>query len=284
VRSTHRCDLAKRYQVRSLADVDAKKQTWRNFKTLNRCVERTLRVEKIAVNYATVALPEESIRPDEFELIDELRALRAQIPDQPSLNPIVSVAFALSRWLESGRMSADELQALAGRLMDRVCIRRAQQLQRRIGYSDQQTTRDEFRQFIAAQIERAEGDIDHAFMVFQQRWQRARSGIVLTAHPTFGLSQALARRMTAIATGSAAAGNATAGYAHRPDDDISLDYEHQRAQETLRTLRDAYVDLLDDFFSVTGAAFGDAAYRLRPQLATLASWVGYDLDGRTDIT
>ena len=61
---------------------------------------------------------------DEFKLRDELKALRAQIPDQPSLNPIVHVAFKLSRQLESGAISFDDLKALAGRLIgeDRLIV------------------------------------------------------------------------------------------------------------------------------------------------------------------
>ena len=44
---------------------------------------------------------------DEFRLRDELRALRTQIPDSPALNPIVSLAFDLSRRLEAGDISFD---------------------------------------------------------------------------------------------------------------------------------------------------------------------------------
>ncbi len=41
--------------------------------------------------------------------------------------------------------------------------------------------------------------------------------------------------------------------------------------------------MLHGFFSVASQKFGDAAFKLRPKLTTLASWIGYDLDGRTDI-
>ena len=65
---------------------------------------------------------------DEFKLREELRALRRQIPDTPALNPIVNVAFDLSRRLEAGEITLDELKSLAGRLMDRACVERARQL------------------------------------------------------------------------------------------------------------------------------------------------------------
>ena len=72
---------------------------------------------------------------DEFALRDELKRLRAQIPDNPSLNPILNVAFDLSRRLEAGRVPFDDLKALAGRLMDRACVHRARRLRERIGYT-----------------------------------------------------------------------------------------------------------------------------------------------------
>ena len=65
---------------------------------------------------------------NELELIGELKRLRTQIPDNPSLNPILNVAFDLSRRLESGDVSFDEMQSLAARLMDRACVRRARRL------------------------------------------------------------------------------------------------------------------------------------------------------------
>jgi phosphoenolpyruvate carboxylase len=75
----------------------------------------------------------EAGRLDEIALRDELQRLRARIPDNPSLNPILNVAFDLSRRLESDSVSFDELRGLANRLMDRACVRRAQRLRRTVG-------------------------------------------------------------------------------------------------------------------------------------------------------
>ena len=50
---------------------------------------------------------------NEFALRDELRRLRTQVPDSPQLNPIVSLAFDLSRQLESGKISLDHLRGLS---------------------------------------------------------------------------------------------------------------------------------------------------------------------------
>ncbi len=218
----------------------------------------------------------------EFELRDELRRLRAQLPDTPQLNPIVSIAFDLSRKLEAGEMSLDDMKALAGRLMDRACIHRARWLRERVGYVDHAETLKDFGAFVESRIAKdaSEGD---AFEAFAAHWSRARSGVVLTAHPTFGLSEALTRRMIEIAMADGGEVKERLGAVHRPDDNIDLGYEHARAMDAVRNLRNGYYELLNSFFSVSAQHFGDRAYQLKPKLATFASWVGYDLDGRTDI-
>ena len=213
----------------------------------------------------------------EVELIDELKRLRTQIPDNPSLNPILNLAFDLSRQLESGDMSFDEIKALAGRLMDRACVRRARRLREKVGYVDQATTLKDFTSYIE-KIANEAGSIE----AFSERWDRARTGIVLTAHPTFALSDALYRRMVEIAVADPT-GDVTIGLPHAPERELTLQHEYKCAQEAIRNLRNAYEELLHGFYSVASQKFGDAAFKLRPKLTTLASWIGYDLDGRTDI-
>lgn len=219
---------------------------------------------------------------DEIILRDELRELRKKIPDQPGLNPIIRVAFELSRKLEGGQISFDELKGLAGRLMDRACVHRARNLRERIGFTDHQSTLKEFSEALSKSIS-TDSDPDLAFSKFEQRWARARTGIVFTAHPTFGLSDALSRRVIEIATSDQDPPDSTIGVPHRPDNGVTLDYEHERAHDSINNLRDAYIDLLNSFFSVAAGAFGEKAYKLKPKMMTIASWVGYDLDGRTDI-
>lgn len=221
--------------------------------------------------------PNASGKLDEFRLRDELRALRTKIPDTPALNPIVNLAFDLSRRLESGDISFAEVKALATRLMDRACVQRARHLRERVGFVDRGTTYKEFADFVEGAAAAAD------FETFKARWERARTGIVLTAHPTFGLSDALSKRIVEIAVADEVDPNTRIGVPHRPDEHIDLMYEHGRAQNAIQNLRNAYVELLDSFFSAAVHRFGPKAYALKPKLATFACWVGYDLDGRTDI-
>lgn len=237
--------------------------------------------EAIKLN-TTEASPTAGQPLDEFKLRDELRQLRKGIPDAPWLNPIVSVAFQLSRRLESGEISLADMRELATRLMDRALLNRARGLRERVGYSSGNGDTDAFSALVAKTI--ADSGPTPDLEEFKKAWSRARSGIVLTAHPTFGISESLAAQMVEIAASGSDLSSERARLPHRPDQPIDLAYEHRRAQSAVVNLRNALESLLNRFYTVAQDSFGDDAFAIKPKLATIASWVGYDLDGRTDIT
>jgi phosphoenolpyruvate carboxylase len=114
----------------------------------------------------------------------------------------------------------------------------------------------------------------------RKRLEAPQAGVVFTAHPTFALSRRLRAAAIAAADGSDAA---LAGIAHAPDKEISLEAEHEdaltaigRAQDALRDLSGAVVDWLAQRFPTDWQA-------IAPAPLSLATWIGYDLDGRTDI-
>lgn len=230
--------------------------------------------------FSKPALPATPEKIDELKLRDGLKALRAQIPDRPQLNPIANVAFDLSRRLESGAITFADLKTLAVRLSDNALVHRALRLKEQIGFIDDATTQAELAKFVETTMT---GQVtgDH-FEHFKERWSRPRNGIVLTAHPTFGLSDALSRKLIDIAA-KGTPPELPIGIPHRPDEPLTIEYEHERAEAAIDSLRGAYVDTLKTFFRTAQKKFGDRALKLHPKLATFASWVGYDLDGRTDI-
>lgn len=225
--------------------------------------------------------PNTTSKLDEVTLRNGLKELRAQIPDQPALNPIVNVAFDLSRRLEAGEISIGELKALATRLMDSALVHRALLLRDQIGLVSDAETDDEFSKFIHERAVRG-GEGDAGLKAFTERFARPRNGIVFTAHPTFGISEALSDKMAEIAISGKAEGHSI-GLPHRPDAPLTLEYEHKSAQRAIANLRTAYFDILGRYFGSALKVFGEPVLKTRPVLATFASWVGYDLDGRTDI-
>ena len=162
------------------------------------------------------------------------------------------------------------MKALAGRLMDRACVDRALRLKDQIGLVDDEQTREEFAKFVAGTVGDAKDGA--SFEAFKARWSRPRNGIVLTAHPTFGLSEALTERIAAIAVAGAAA-NEPIGLPHRPDAPLTLDYEHRAASRAIRNLRDA--------LPISSAVLRDRRQRLRrPGLHALAQARDIRLVGR----
>ncbi len=227
---------------------------------------------------------------NEVELRNKLRELRTYIPDSPWLNPITCVAFDLSRRLESGEIEFNDLKSVATRLMDSACVTRARRLRERVGFESNEITHREFSQFVdgcAQQGPKSGGAASSSPMTlqeFEKHWQRPRVGVVLTAHPTFGSSKALTKQMVDIAVAPNPPETIELNVPHRPDENITLLYEHECTQEAILNMRNAYEDLLNSFFKTAVARYGSDAYKVSPKLATFASWVGYDLDGRTDIT
>jgi phosphoenolpyruvate carboxylase len=109
---------------------------------------------------------------------------------------------------------------------------------------------------------------------------RAKAGVVFTAHPTFAVSRKMRARIGALAS-SAADDPAIA--THEPDPSITLRDEHDdviraidHASATYRALLAAIIDWLMRYYP-------NDWKRARPFPVSIASWVGYDLDGRTDI-
>ena len=196
---------------------------------------------------------------DEFQLRDELRALRTQIPDSPALNPIVSLAFDLSRRLEAGEITFAELKALAGRLMDRACVKRARHLRERVGFVDRGTTYKEF-----ADLRRRQPPRTPTSRPSRRAGSARAPASCSTAHPTFGLSDALSRRIVEIAVADGADPNTPHRRCRTGPTEYHLAYEHGRAQNAIQNLRNAYVELLDSFFSARSHASATRRTRCAP--------------------
>jgi phosphoenolpyruvate carboxylase len=103
---------------------------------------------------------------------------------------------------------------------------------------------------------------------------------VFTAHPTFSLSPEAADALVARCRGGAATAAAPPSLRPSPP---TLDTEFGRAAAAISTGRDALDRLAAGLFDEARAAWPDRWTELDPRPVLLASWVGYDTDGRTDI-
>ena len=177
----------------------------------------------------------------------------------------------------------------AGAAADRAVLpRRAERLRRYLGESDPAANRATLRRLIERLAQ--ERDQPVPFETFRQRVEGARFGIVITAHPTFALAQDLRVLLTELAIDDARRGGppaarlAAAGQReHRPDRPLDLAEEHRQSLDALVNLHAALHQVYDLVFEVAQELYPERWTELSPRLVTFASWVGYDLDGRSDI-
>ncbi len=118
------------------------------------------------------------------------------------------------------------------------------------------------------------------FEVVKQAFERAKAGIVFTAHPTFALSREARRLIGDLA--SQRIGSADLPQ-HAPAQPISLLDEHEDVQGAIGRAQDAVRTLMNGAFGWLRERHPQRWREVSPAPLSLATWVGYDLDGRTDI-
>ncbi len=194
--------------------------------------------------------------------------------EDPHINPVARLASELFLALEQGGASIGALSAAAGVLGDEAFEDRAREFHER---------RADGRDLGEALTGLAEKGFD----AFRETVERARAGIVFTAHPTFALGAAK-RELIARFPGD----DETALKAWREDlaalstaekDDITLRYEHEEARKAIENAQAALHTLNAAIIETARKTFPRRWASLRPNPVSIASWVGYDLDGRSDI-
>ncbi|MBI1188751.1 MAG: phosphoenolpyruvate carboxylase [Alphaproteobacteria bacterium] len=202
--------------------------------------------------------------------LERLAQHSADSARDPMAAAVRRLAVDLLEGLEDGRFDDARLRALVKHVSDAELTARARRLADAKPEGDWSTVVD-------AALARLKGA---PFAELQAALEAPRAGAVFTAHPTFALSRALREALAAQAIGARVD---LAALSHRSPDAITLAYEHEdaaaalaRAQHALRGLSGALFDWLE--------RHGDGAWwRIAPAPVRLSTWVGYDLDGRTDI-
>ena len=212
---------------------------------------------------------------------DFLRREAARIDADPLTNSVFSLAQTLFRKLEAGDTRLEDLSAL----VDEVHLIL---LDERAGHFRDQHAGAQPKAGWAPVRARLKALAAEGYDAFREAVEMPTGGIVFTAHPTFALAQALRLALAAYVTKPGAGQRAALKKLIREDgrvwnQSITLDAEHREAQDALRHAAEAQAVYATHVVEIAREAFPDAWQMLRPALPTIASWVGYDLDGRTDI-
>lgn len=211
------------------------------------------------------------------------RALREharKIAVDPLTNSVWAVARELFHRLEQGQVSVAEIAAGVRHIHLDLLMRRGDKFRAQhalLGSPDPWA-------HARVSLESLAGD---GWDAFQAGASQGCGGIVLTAHPTFALPRELRVALAQFVTRPDLASRDTLaaaldGAAERTP--ITLLDEHAEAQAALAHARSTLREFAELIFDTARTAFPKQWTRLAPSLPTLATWVGYDLDGRTDIS
>lgn len=220
-----------------------------------------------------------------MELRDALHAFRVRAEQDPFTSPIKLMALEVQKRLDDGRLDDDGLEGLVRQLTATATRSRALRLRRYLGEIDASGNRAIIDRLIRHLAEDEQGG-RAPFLLFKERVERAYYGFVITAHPTFSLAADLQRDLLELAEDEDAGAAAARLEAtpHRPDVPLTLDYEHGRAGEAIANLLEAIAEAYRIVLDVAAELYPDEWRRLTPKIVTLATWVGYDTDGRSDIS
>jgi phosphoenolpyruvate carboxylase len=207
-----------------------------------------------------------------YDLDQRLQELHPRTAETPLFNPVFQLGLELSRKLETGELSLDQVETMVAELECESLRARAARLHRLV--SPLEPSKNEARLRELAEEE--------DFAAFAAHWQRPLAHIVFTAHPTFLLSKAQTEAVAASAS-SGEITEATVCVAPHDRDTITLGSEHEAALAAMargHAARDRINALL---FDIAATRWPKRWRSLQPMPVRFASWVGYDMDGRTDI-
>ncbi len=224
------------------------------------------------------------------DLARRLSEARARAAADPFTSAPLLFALDLSREITRGEVGLDALEAVIARLTAEAFTARAERLGRYLGDCAPAHLRKRLDALFEAVA--ARGDFD----AYAKAVAAAPFGLVLTAHPTFALNHELSIVLIELASGLTADGQpltteahgqrlALAGsHPHGPPTELSLDVEHAWSVEALYNAHTALEIVYGSALGVAQRRWPMRWTQLSPRLVTLATWVGFDQDGRTDVT
>ncbi|UHC18785.1 phosphoenolpyruvate carboxylase [Methylobacterium currus] len=220
----------------------------------------------------------------EADLLGLVEEARRQASQDPFRNPVLTVALAISRLFDRDEIDEDDLAGLFVRLRAQALEARAARLRAYLGLGSEPDSSAAIEAVAAAAL----GDPEMSFETARTRVERTRFAAVFTAHPTFGMPKAVARLLAEAASEPDPAARqapvaAAAALSARADPVITLNDEFDQARHAVQHGRAALDGLNEALLRAARVRWPESWSELIPKPVVIASWVGCDTDGRTDI-
>jgi len=231
----------------------------------------------------------------------ELRAAMGDLATLRERNPfgntVKLLALELGKRLDSDALELGAVEDLIQHLSAEAFAHRADRLSHYLGEHDRRRNEDRLRNVFrqAAGASGKNRKPQRSFEEFKALVERELFGIVITAHPTFSQSKPMIQALAELATDRDAEGAKLSSrerarllaqakaVEHRPPEKLDLVYEHDLSLLAIGNIHRALHRVYEIAFEVAAELYPDRWEELSPRLLTIASWVGYDLDGRADI-
>ena len=220
-------------------------------------------------------------RPLLSQMTKELKACRALAVNTPLVNPYQQLSYSFLDQMKEEQVSSSDVKALIGELTTKAFTCRAERAKKYLHQSDLASNKASMRALLQDFITAGGGT--RPFDEFRDKVERDLVGIVITAHPTFGFSQHQYDHLAHMITDEKILDTPDLSD-ERPDEGLNLEHEFKAANKALSNLQDAVLTLYDIVLDVAADHYPDQWAELMPRMVTQASWVGFDVDGRDDIS
>ncbi|MBN8928297.1 MAG: phosphoenolpyruvate carboxylase [Rhodospirillales bacterium 69-11] len=212
------------------------------------------------------------------DLIDLTARLGARADEDPFGNPVLLVALAITRRMDTGELTHEAIEALIRHLRDAAFDDRAARLATYVGGIDPAANEAVLADLARHLLRPDPNDSPVRWAEYRALVERTRFAAVFTAHPTFALPLPVGQALADTASGRPS----RRFDSHRPPS-ITLQDEFAQAVAAIAHGRDAVDRFNAALITTARTAWPDRWTDLAPRPVILSSWVGYDTDGRTDI-
>ena len=203
----------------------------------------------------------------ETKLISKLNALREQGLKMAEINPVAALGDEISDQLAKGEITSNHLHEMLDRLSGDLWQSMSKRLATQTGAIDK-------------------SPLDLPALLAGRDCTKMIYRAVFTAHPVFALTKDASTTLCHSATQFAKTGQPLDMpedvFATRPS--VSLAQEHDEAMSALQRARDAITKINKQIITYNKEAEPTSWRTSLPHMLGVSTWVGYDLDGRTDIT
>jgi phosphoenolpyruvate carboxylase len=203
-------------------------------------------------------------------------------------NEILDTAWSLNQQISNDPKGLAKIENILHTAGTDILERRLKKLKTYVKNLDKGTNANRIKQAFTALA--FENNQKISANSFNAKAKSQLAGIVITAHPTFSLSKEAWAYATAVLSQNDSNSSKPAtsprgqdGLSLLPTSSPTLDDELHYANAAIRNIRLSFRGIWRIFMQVTMELYPEDWRNIVPSIATVASWVGFDLDGRTDI-